>query len=143
MIKKIVLFVFFMGVYADRVLPASTAPDEVLYVGNSKANTVSVIDLSSLKTIREIPTGADIHCVAVTPDGKTLFTTTHLYHTRITTDTSTGKTVGTVKLPGRPNECAVTPDGHFVTVPIRDGDSVAIVDVPLQKIVKILPIKEP
>jgi YVTN family beta-propeller protein len=143
MIKTFVLFVFLMAVYADRVLPASAAPDEVLYVGNSKADAVSVIDLSSLKIIREIPTGADIHCVALTPDGKTLFTTSELDHTLITTDVSTGKTVGTVKLPGRPNECAVTPDGHFVTVPIRDGDSVTIVDVPLQKIVKVLPIKEP
>ena len=143
MIKKFVPFVFFLVVHAALVLPASAASDEVLYVGNSKANAVSVIDLSSLKIIREIPTGPDIHCVAVTPDGKTLFTTSELDHTLITTDTSTGKTVGTVKLPGRPNECAVTPDGHFVTVPIRDGDSVAIVDVPLQKIVKVLPIKEP
>ena len=143
MSQKVVPFVFLLSVYAGRVLSASATNDEVLYVGNSKANSVSVIDLSSLKTIREIPTGADIHCVAVTPDGKTLFTTSELDHTLITTDTSTGKTVGTVKLPGRPNECAVTPDGHFVTVPIRDGDSVAIVDVPLQKIVKVLPIKEP
>jgi DNA-binding beta-propeller fold protein YncE len=37
----------------------------------------------------------------------------------------------------------VTPDGRYVTVPIRDGDSVAIIDVNQQKIVKLLPIKEP
>jgi YVTN family beta-propeller protein len=37
----------------------------------------------------------------------------------------------------------VTPDGRYVTVPIRDGDSVVIVDVNQQKIVKSLPIKEP
>ena len=37
----------------------------------------------------------------------------------------------------------MTPDGKYVAVPIRDGDSVDIVDVVQQKIVKTLPIKEP
>jgi YVTN family beta-propeller protein len=37
----------------------------------------------------------------------------------------------------------VTPDGKYVAVPIRDGDSVEIVDVAKQQMVKALPIKEP
>jgi YVTN family beta-propeller protein len=61
----------------------------------------------------------------------------------IISDTSTHKIIGTVKVPGKPNQCAVTPDGRYVTVPIRDGDSVAIVDANQQKLVKVLPIKEP
>src|SRR3977135_2801164 len=58
-------------------------------------------------------------------------------------DPGTPKIIGTVKLPGKPNQCAVTPDGHYVAVPIRDGDSVAIIDVRQAKIVKVLPVKEP
>ena len=124
--------------------PAISATDDwLLYVGNSKGDAVSVIDLESFKVIRNIPTGRDVHCVALTPDGRTLFSTSELDHTLIISDTTTEKILGTVKLPGKPNHCAVTPDGHYVTVPIRDGDSVAIIDVPQQKIVKVLPIKEP
>jgi YVTN family beta-propeller protein len=48
-----------------------------------------------------------------------------------------------VKVSGKPNECAVTPHGKYVAVPIRDGDVVDIVDVAEQKVVKSLPIKEP
>ena len=64
-------------------------------------------------------------------------------HTLRIIDTATQQTIGTVKVSGRPNQCAATPDGKYVAVPIRDGDSVDIVDVAEQKIVKSLPIKEP
>src|ERR1700687_5729385 len=142
--KKIASLVFVSLIALSLSPPAFSAPaDEVLYVGNSKGDTVSVVDLPHLKVIRQIPPGKDVHCVALTPDGKRLFTTSEIDHTLIISDTTTGKILGTVKLPGKPNHCAVTPDGHYVTVPIRDGDSVAIVDVNQQKIVKLLPIKEP
>src|SRR6202158_778307 len=142
--KKIASLVFVSLIALSLSPPAFSAPaDEVLYVGNSKGDTVSVVDLASLKVIREIPPGKDVHCVALTPDGKRLFTTSEIDHTLIISDTTTGKILGTVKLSGKPNHCAVTPDGHYVTVPISDRDRVAIVDVPLQKIVRVLPIKEP
>jgi YVTN family beta-propeller protein len=124
--------------------PGFSAPeDTLLYVANSKSNNVSVIDLATQKVIREIITGDHVHGVALTPDGRRLFTTSEIDHTLITSDVETGKIIGTVKLPGKPNQVAVTPDGRYVTVPIRDGDSVAIVDVGQQKIVKVLPLKEP
>jgi YVTN family beta-propeller protein len=44
---------------------------------------------------------------------------------------------------GRPNQVAVTPDGKYAVVPIRDNDKVDIVDVVKQEVVKSLPIKEP
>jgi YVTN family beta-propeller protein len=125
-------------------LPCFSASDDlVLYVGNSRGDDVSVIDLASLKVIGDIIVGPRVHGVALTPDGRRLFTTSEIDHSRIFSDTETHKIIGTVKLPGKPNQCAVTPDGRYVTVPIRDGDSVAIVDVNQQKIVKLLPIKEP
>jgi YVTN family beta-propeller protein len=125
-------------------LPGFSASDDaLLYVGNSKGDAVSVVDFTSQKVIRDISVGKDVHCVALTPDGRRLFTTSEIEHTLNITDTATDKLLGTVKLPGKPNECAVTPDGRYVTVPIRDGDSVAIVDVNQLKIVKVLPIKEP
>src|SRR3984893_5854251 len=80
-------------------LPAlSTSEDLLIYVGNSKGNEVSVIDLASLKVVRDIAVGKDVHCVALTPDGRRLFTTSEIDHTLITSDTETGKVIGTVKL---------------------------------------------
>jgi YVTN family beta-propeller protein len=115
-----------------------------LYVDNSNDQTVSVIDLNSLKVVDDIKIGASlIHGLALRPDGKLLFVTVESDHTLRIVDTSTNETKATIKLTGRPNECAVTPDGKYVAVPIRDGDSVDIVDVMQKKVVKTLPIKEP
>jgi YVTN family beta-propeller protein len=116
----------------------------VLYVGNSGGDDISIIDLGSLKLVGNIKLGAErVHGVTVQPDGRRLFTTTEGDHALKIIDTATKKIIGRVQLQGRPNQVAVTPDGKYVAVPIRDGDSVDVVDVVQQKIVKVLPIKEP
>src|ERR1700748_3139293 len=124
--------------------PSVQAQNYRLYVDNSTDKTVSIIDLNSLKVVNDIDIGANlIHGLALRPDGKMLCVTVESDHTLRIVDTTTGQTKATIKLTGRPNECAVTPDGKYVAVPIRDGDSINIVDVTQQKVVKVLPIKEP
>jgi YVTN family beta-propeller protein len=118
-------------------------PDFKLYVGNSRGDDISIVDMASLKVTGEIKAGERIHGVCVQADGKRLFATVESDHTLRIIDTATRQTIATVKVPGRPNQCAATPDGKYVAVPIRDGDSVEIVDVTQQRIVKSLPIKEP
>jgi YVTN family beta-propeller protein len=114
-----------------------------LYVGNSRGNDVSIIDLNSLKVVGDIKLGERIHGVTAQPDGKRLFVTVESDHTLRIIDTATQQNIGTVKVSGRPNQVAVTPDGKYAAVPIRDGDKVDIVDVTKQQVVKSLPIKEP
>ena len=114
-----------------------------LYVGNSVADTISVIDLTSLKVVGELKAGPHVHGMAVQADGTRLFTTSELDNTLRILDPSTGKLISEIKLTGRPNQCAVTPDGKYVAIPIRDGDSVDIVDVAKAKVVKVLPVKAP
>jgi YVTN family beta-propeller protein len=121
----------------------SQSKDLRLYVGNSRGDDISIIDLPSLKVIGDVTVGEHVHGVAVQWDGRRLFTTSETDHTLIISDTATNKIIATIKLPGKPNQCAVTPDGRYVAVSIRDADSVVIVNVTLQKIVKILPAKEP
>ncbi len=121
----------------------SAVPDFKLYVGNSRGDDISVVDMASLKVTGDIKAGERVHGVCLQGDGKRLFATVETDHTLRIIDTSTKQTIGTVKLGGRPNQCAATPDGKYVAVPIRDADSVDIVDVAQQQIVKVLPIKEP
>jgi YVTN family beta-propeller protein len=122
---------------------ASTVADFKLYVGNSRGDDISVIDMASLKVTGNIKAGERVHGVCVQADGKRLFVTVEGDNTLRIIDTATKQTIGTVEVSGRPNQCAVTPDGKYVAVPIRDGDCVDVVDVTQQKIVKTLPIKEP
>lgn len=119
------------------------AENQLLYVGNSRGDDISIVDLNSFKVVGDIKLGDRIHGVTVQPDGKRLFVTVESDHTLRIVDTATRQTIGSVKVSGRPNQVAVTPDGKYVVVPIRDGDKVEIVDVAKQAVVKSLPIKEP
>jgi YVTN family beta-propeller protein len=122
---------------------SSAAQTLKLYVGNSRGDDISIIDMASLKVTGVIKAGERVHGICVQADGRRLFATVETDHTLRIIDTASQQTVATISLAGRPNQCAVTPDGKYVAVPIRDGDSVDIVDVSQQKIVKVLPIKEP
>lgn len=126
------------------ILPgALQAQSSRLYVGNSIADNISVIDLNSLKVISVIHVGPHVHGMAVQADGSRLFTTSEGDNTLRIFDTLTHKLISEIKLTGRPNQCAATPDGKYVAVPIRDADSVDIVDTAQQKVVKTLPVKAP
>jgi YVTN family beta-propeller protein len=124
---------------ADAAAPLSSR----LYVGNSSGDDVSIIDLATLKVIRDTKVAQHVHGLAFQQDGRRLFVTTESDNTLSVIDTSTDRVVTSIPLTGRPNQCAVTPDGRYVAVPIRDGDTVDIVDIPQGKVVKVLPIKEP
>jgi YVTN family beta-propeller protein len=121
----------------------SAAQNFKLYVGNSRGDDISVIDLASLKVTGELKAGERVHGVCLQADGKRLFATVETDQTLRIIDTASQQTIATVKVSGRPNQCAATPDGKYVAVPIRDKDSVDIIDVKQGKIVKNLPIKEP
>jgi YVTN family beta-propeller protein len=96
-----------------------------------------------LKVTGLLKAGERVHGVCVQADGKRLFATVETDQTLRIIDTVSQQTIATVKVSGRPNQCAATLDGKYVVVPIRDKDIVDIVDVQQQKIVKSLPIKEP
>jgi len=87
--------------------------------------------------------GDQPHALCAPADGRRLFTSIESEKNLKTIDTLTGRIVDTIALTGKPNECAATPDGRYVGVPIRDGDSVDIVDTTVKKVVKVLPVKEP
>ncbi len=137
----------FAGIFLGCILALdadnSAAQSFTLYVGNSRGDDISIVDLASLKVTGAIKAGERVHGVCLQADGKRLFATVETDHTLRIIDTASRQTIATVKVSGRPNQCAATPDGRYVAVPIRDGDSVDIIDVQQQKIVKNLPIKEP
>src|ERR1700680_2969211 len=93
--------IFIMSVSLALSLPCfSASEDLLLYVGNSRGDDVSVVNLASLKVIGDIPVGKHAHCVALTQDGRRLFTTSEVDHTLIISDTGSHRIIGAVKLPG-------------------------------------------
>jgi YVTN family beta-propeller protein len=113
------------------------------YITNSLSDTVTMVDLGTLKTTGEIKVGKRVHGVCAQADGQKLFVTIESEKTLKVIDTATNEVTTTISLTGRPNQCASTPDGHYVIVPIRDVGGVDIIDIGLGKIVKVLPVQAP
>jgi len=115
----------------------------LLYVDNSLADDISVIDLGTLKQVNTLKVGRQPHGLCAPDGGRVLFTTIESEKNLKVIDTLDGRITATIPVSGRPNQCAATPDGRYVGVPIRDGDAVDIVDITQRKVVKTLPVKVP
>jgi YVTN family beta-propeller protein len=126
-----------------RESPPAQSHKTLLYVGNSRGDDISVIDLGTLKVVDRIKLGDQIHGLAAEASGQRLFATVETDHTLRIVDTADDHPLATIPLSGRPNQCAVTPDGSYVVVPIRDADRVDIVDTQQRRVVKSLPLKAP
>lgn len=116
---------------------------ERLYVTNSLSDDITVIDLHSFQVVRSIKVGKEVHGICAPANGRTFFTTIESERNLKTVDAETGAILSVIPLTGRPNQCAATPDGRYVGVPIRDGNSVDIIDTTLKKVIKVLPVKVP
>lgn len=123
--------------------PAATKGTTKIYVTNSQGNDITVIDLASRKAVDDIRVGRAVHGVCAPADGRRLFATIESEKNLKIIDTATDEITATIPLTGTPNQCASTPDGHYVDVPIRDGNGVDIVDTNQKKVVKVLPIHVP
>ena len=126
----------------SKVVPAKMGTMKA-YITNSLSDSITMVDLGTLKVTGEIKVGKRVHGVCAPADGSKLFTTIESERTFKVIDTATNEVTATIALPGMPNQCASTPDGHYVAVPIRSGDNVAIIDIPMGKIVKTLPVSKP
>jgi YVTN family beta-propeller protein len=114
-----------------------------LYVPSSTGDDVTVIDLRALKVSGRFAIGAHPHGAAASADGSRLFLTVESDHTLRVLDTANNRPLQTIKLTGVPNQCAATPDGWMVAVPIRNRDRVDLVDVRRGRVLKSLPVKVP
>ena len=133
-----------MGAAAARLGFSQSSPRRSLaLVTNSDGNNISVIDLDRLAPAGDWQVGERPHGIAVPGSGRVAYTTVESEKALKLLDCSTGKILSTLSLPGRPNQCAVTPNGKFVAVPIYDGDSVQIVDGESLRVLKTLPVKRP
>jgi YVTN family beta-propeller protein len=123
---------------------ASAATRSILYVGNSQGDDITIIDLASQKVISTLKVGPIVHGICAQGDGRKAFVTIESNNTLQVLDTKSNTIIETIDLPGRPNECAATLDGHYVVVPLlAPANSAVIIDMTQKKIVKTLELRHP
>jgi YVTN family beta-propeller protein len=90
-----------------------------IYVTNSAADTVDVVDASTNKVVQVIR-GIELpHGVVFSPDGSRVYISNESESTLDVVDSHTGEILHKVPLSGRPNNLAITKDGERVLVGIR------------------------
>jgi YVTN family beta-propeller protein len=141
MFRKILLF---LGLGAATIVGAEAATRPILYVANSQGDDVTVIDLPTQKVITTIKVGPIVHGVCAPADGRHAYVTIESEHALKVVDTKTNAVTDTIALPGQPNECAATSDGHYVVVPLlAPANSAVVVDTTQNKIVKSFETRHP
>src|SRR5579875_1297124 len=108
------------------------------FISNGRADTVTVFDLASLKTLQTVAVGAkNPDAILYDPYSHRVFT----FNDASVIDAKSGKLLGHVALPGRP-EFAVS-DGHgHVFDNIESRDELAEIDPAAMKVTATWPVKD-
>jgi YVTN family beta-propeller protein len=124
---------------AIAVLTGSPAVAATLYVTNTKANTISVIDTDSFEVTQTVKLGeGKPNRVMFHPDGRTAWVIYDKSHDLGVVDAATGKLLRRVKIGGNPYNLAFSPDGRYLYVldwaSESSSDEVIVYDLKAEKI---------
>jgi YVTN family beta-propeller protein len=110
--------------------PAAFSRDGAeLWVANTMAGSVSVIDPRTRTLVREISFGGMPFSLAITPDDRLVFVANTELGQVIVLDRATRAIVRRIAMRGGPIDLAITPNGRFVYVTRRFARSVSVIDV--------------
>jgi DNA-binding beta-propeller fold protein YncE len=129
------------GVHGIAVAPALGRG----FASNGKADTVSVFDLKSLKTLSTVATGKNPDAIMYDPATKRVFAFNGRGASATAIDAATAKVAGTIELGGKP-ESAVSDGAGNVYVNIEDKDEVLKIDADKLKVLErwsVAPAKLP
>ncbi len=123
---------------------AGAAARTLIYVTNSAADNVDVIDTATNRVVQVIR-GIELpHGVNFSSDGKRVYVSNESESVLDVVNRDSGAILQKVRLSGRPNNITVTKDGGRVLVGIRSKPgSIAVIDTNSLKVVKNLPVDGP
>ena len=137
---------------------------DMVYVANEGADTVSVLDAASLKTLASVRVGKMPHNVQVSPDGKVVWVTNNGEPDQAadasarrdmgkgehngmaktgavwTIDTSSQAVIAKVPVGTHPAHVVVSPDGRLAYVTNGGDNTVSVIDTSAQRVVATIPV---
>jgi YVTN family beta-propeller protein len=109
-----------------------------LYVVNTGADSISIIDTKQQKVIGTIRTGKGPGRIRITPDSKTLAYNLQFEPGMGFADVASGKQVATIPLDGRPLSLTMTRDGKRAFAGVQEHDKVYVISVQDRRIVRVI-----
>ncbi len=119
---------------------AASADGKRAYVANIGSGSVTVVDLSQAKVIKDIRTGEGAEGIDITPDGREVWVVNRAADTVSIVNTKTLEVAATLKVPQFPIRIKITPDGKRGLVSCARSGDVAIIDTATKKEIKRIPI---
>ena len=118
----------------------------LLYVENSDSGHITVIAIPEHEVVATFYAGPHPDDVAASPDGRTLYVNNQFYESTdpgargvnevIAFDTVTAEVRWRTELPGVPHHMSVSADGHWLYVPLFDGNFTAVIDTREKRVVR-------
>jgi YVTN family beta-propeller protein len=104
------------------------------YTANVGSGTVSVLDMTSRKTLDVISVAPVVQRIALSIDDRFVFTSDQTKPQLAVVDTSTRKVKSWIPLPGTGYGSAATPDGNWLVIAIPRTKQVGVVNVKTMKL---------
>lgn len=109
------------------------------FISNGREGTVSIFDLSTLKTLSKVKAGGNPDAILYDPATKRIFAFNGRSHDATAVDAEKGTVVGTIKLDGKP-EFAVSDEKGGVFVNIEDKSELAVLDPNKLEVTAVWPL---
>ncbi len=106
---------------------------KLAFTANIGSGSATVIDISSKRKLKDIPTGAGAEGIDVSPDGKEVWVTNRSAHTVSVIDTDSLIVKTTIPSASFPIRAKFTPDGKYVLVSNAQSGDVAVFDAKEKK----------
>ncbi len=126
----------FVAIGAVNCAPAYAV---LAYVTNERDNTMSVIDLDQMKTIKTIDVGQRPRGITITPDGKEILVCASDDNTIQIIDAATLKIIGDLPSGPDPETFALAASGNPLYVSNENDNMVTVIDVPTRKVIATVP----
>ena len=118
---------------------AVDAPRHEVWVTNQTANSVTVLDETTLAVRATIPVGKGPALLVPTPDGGAVYVADQLGNTVSVIDAGSRRVVATISVAAQPHGPDVTADGRYVYVASIGGNAVTIIRTSDNRVVAVVP----
>jgi len=110
------------------------------FSSNGQESNASIVDLKTLKTLSQVPTGANPDAILYEPGQKEVYTFNGRGKSATVFEASTGKVVATIALSGKPEFATADLQAGRVYVNIEDKSELAVIDTKTHEVVNTWPI---
>jgi len=121
-------------------ITAGSGPTGKVYVDNSTADDLTVIDIATMKPIGDLKVGLHPHGLTASPDGKTLYVSVEGTGELVAVDIATDRILWRIPVGDRPNEISISHDGRFIFLPLIMNSEIAVVDLASRTVVDHLKV---